>query len=197
MKLDLNKSSHKRMLILILAVPILLIGFLFTYLSQKDNAQDKKTEPKEKQEVSAAADPSPSPSKTGPETAAIQEITQADKDESKMIAEKFTQAYATYEAASPSKFVQNAKPYMTEGFYTQLAENTPRRPLALSKLTVKNIETYPIDGGDKYTIAWNVVATEETTNTLGDIGTQEEWFWIGLEKENGSWKVKAVDITNE
>jgi hypothetical protein len=195
-KLDLNKSSHKRLLLLILAVPILLFGFLFTYLSQQDHAQEEKSESKIKEEVSAAADPSPAPSKTGPETAAVQEITQADKDESKMIAEKFAQAYATYEAASPSNFVQNAKPYMTEGFYSRWAENPPRRPLALSKLTVKHIETYPIDGGDKYTIAWNVIVTEETTNTLGDIGTQEEWFWIGLEKENGEWKVKAVDITN-
>jgi hypothetical protein len=37
---------------------------------------------------------------------------------------------------------------------------------------------------------------QEQINTFGDKVPLEEYFWILLDKEDGEWKVKEVDITN-
>lgn len=198
MNLDFTKPKHRAILLLILAVPILIIGFLFTFFNQnqKDTLVEEKTEVVEVKESAETVDPSPSPEETEPEKVTFEEMSQEEKEASKVVAEKFAQAYANYDASEPEYFILNAKPYMTEGFYMEWQENPPRKPLAMSKSTVKEVETYPVDGGDQYSIAWNVIVTEENINTLGDIGTIEEWFWILMDKENGEWKVKDVDVTN-
>lgn len=198
MNLDFNKPKHRVILLLMIAVPILIIGFLFTFITQKQEATSakEKTEEVEVKESTENVDPSPSPEETEPEKVPVEEMSQEEKDASKVVAEKFAEAYSNYDAADPEYFILNAKPYMSEGFYMEWEKEPPRKPLAMSKSTVKEVETYPVDGGDKYTIAWNVIVTEETINTLGDIGTIEEWFWILMDKENGEWKVKDVDVTN-
>lgn len=202
MKIDLTKKSHKMILLLSLAIPILIMGWLWTayQLHQTETSetiqksQNEKLERKEPKllELSPTVDEQTENVDTVPFFHSQEEI-----DTSKMVAEKFSQAYANYDSAQPYNFLHNAKPYMTEGFYNEWATNYPRRPLALVKSTAVKTEAYPIDGGDKYSIAWNVVINQAQINTLGDQVPVEEWFYVILNKENGEWKVKDVDITHE
>lgn len=199
MKLDFNKKSHKLILLLLLAVPIFTIGFIITFFSQTQAAPEPektKTENVEVEEESAQVDPSPSEKKEEQETELVIKISEEDKAASKVIAEKFAQAYSNYDAEKPTEFIQNAKPYMTEGLYKEWEEEAPRKPLALVKSTVKSVETFPVDGGDQYTIVWNVIVQQEQLNPLGDLVPVEDWFWIAVVKDKGEWKVKGVDITN-
>jgi hypothetical protein len=193
MKLDMNKTHNKFIVLLLISVPILLIGFLFTYWTQiQTDADVVKTQPvleeyTPKEDAPEVETPKPEP---------VPAITQEELDASKLVAEKFAQAYANYDASEPQKYVQNAKPYMTEDFYYEWLTEPPRRPLALTKSTAVKTETYPIELQDPYAIAWNVVIMQEQINTLGDKVPLEEYFWILLDKEDGEWKVKEVDITN-
>lgn len=198
MKFDLDSKRGKIKLLICLAIPIMTIGFLITFFTLQSADQPKAESAKKEAKVSAKVDPSPSPedvSKKEKKTS-VQTLSKEEKEASKAIAEKFAVAYGNYDSKNPLNFVQNAKPYMSEWFNTQWEENPPRRPLALSKSTVKKFDTYRVDGGDQHIIAWSVVLTEETINALGDKITQEEWLWIGLVKENGLWKVNEVDISN-
>jgi hypothetical protein len=193
MKLDMNKTHNKFIVLLLISVPILLIGFLFTYWTQiQTDADVVKTQPV--LEESTAKEDAPEVETPKPEP--VPAITQEDLDVSKLVAEKFAQAYANYDASEPQKYVQNAKPYMTEGFYYEWLTEPPRRPLTLTKSTAVKTETYPIELQDPYAIAWNVVIMQEQINTFGDKVPLEEYFWILLDKEDGEWKVKEVDITN-
>jgi hypothetical protein len=194
MKLDMNKTHNKFIVLLLIAVPILTIGFLFTYWTQiQTDADVVKTQP-------VLEEPAPktdSPEVEGPKPEPVPAVTQQDLDASKLVAEKFAQAYANYDASKPLEYVQNAKPYMTKGFYREWENEPPRRPLVLTKSTAVKSETYPIELNDPYAIAWNVVIMQEQINTLDDKVPLEEYFWILLDKEDGGWKVKEVDITND
>lgn len=187
----------KTLILLALAIPMMIIAFGITAWIQFTN-DSSTTEVEAKNEViddSAPADPSPAPDEK-PKKTPVAAMTQEEKQSSKIVAEKFAQAYGNYDSENPLLFIQNAKPYMTEGFYSQWTEEPPRKPLALVKSTIIKKETFPVDGGDQYAIAWNVVLTENAVNTLGDKVQQEEWLWILVEKENGQWKVKDVNVTN-
>lgn len=73
----------------------------------------------------------------------------------------------------------------------------PRRPLALVKSEVEDYEAYPVDTADKYTLLFNVVLQQKTINTVGDKNVPlETSILIALEKLNGEWKVKGVDVQN-
>lgn len=196
MKLDLTKKSHKFLIFMLLAVPMILITMFYTLWI---NVESEDTTKNEKIKDSAPADPSSTQKEEPikePKKEVSPAITEEDKSTSKLVAEKFAMAYGNYDSKNPSIFVQNSLPCLTEGLHAQWEEKPPRKPLALSKSTVKKLETFPIDGGDKYTIGWNVILTEDTINALGDKVLQEEWLWILLVKENGDWKVKGVEVNN-
>jgi hypothetical protein len=193
MKLDMNKTHNKVIVLLLISVPILLIGFLFTYWNQNQTDADVvKTQPVLEEYTPKEGDPEGETPKPEP----VPDITQEDLDASKLVAEKFAVAYTNYNASEPQKYIQNVKPYMTEDFYYEWLTEPPRRPLALTKSTAVKTETYPIELHDPYAIAWNVVIMQEQINTHGDKVPLEEYFWILLDKEDGEWKVKEVDITN-
>jgi hypothetical protein len=194
MKLDMNKTHNKFIVLLLIAMPILTIGFLFTYWTQiQTDADVVKTQ-------SVLEEPVPktdSPEVEGPKPEPVPAVTQQDLAASKLVAEKFAQAYANYDASKPLEYVQNAKPYMTKGFYLEWENEPPRRPLVLTKSTAVKSEIYPIELNDPYAIAWNVVIMQEQINAFGDKIPLEEYFWILLDKEDGEWKVEEVDITND
>ena len=193
MNLDMNKTHNKIIMLLLISVPILLIGFLFTYWTQiQTDADVEKIQPV----LEGYTPKEDNPEVEKPKSEPVPAITQEDLDASKLVAEKFAQAYANYNASEPKEYIQNAKPYMNEEFFREWLTQPPRRPLALTKSTAVKTETYPIELQDPYAISWNVVIMQEQINSLGEKVSLEEYFWILLDKEDGEWKVKKVDITN-
>lgn len=218
MNLDLSNRKHRLIVLLMIMVPMLIIGFAITSwtLADRENQEVKKPndpvtspEPVEPEE-STQEESSPLPEENPEEglahdheemdpnapPLASEMFSQEDKHASKLVAEKFVQAYGNYNNQTPLDFIQNAKPYMTESFRSQWEQKPPRRPLALAKSTVKKMVTYPVDATEQYLIGWNVVVSLATINTLGDNVPEEKSMLIVLEKEQGSWKVKGVDITD-
>ena len=211
MKLDLNQKGQRMILLLIIAVPVLGIGFTITSLSLQDEKKpaeevvEKEKEPSLEQqryesqkdkdyfEVTQMSEEDKEIAKSQDNTS---DISKEDLNASKQVAEKFAKAYGNFDRTKPQNVVLNAKPYMSSTFYADWEKNPPRRPLALSKSTIKTIDTYPVDGGDQYQVAWNVVLVEETINAAGDKGTMEEWLWMVLEKKDGTWKVRSLDVNN-
>ncbi|MGM9924836.1 MAG: hypothetical protein ACI35R_11370 [Bacillus sp. (in: firmicutes)] len=193
MKFDFSIKSHRILAFFMVFIPILIVGIILTFLSQNNSRTQE--EPKTKVEESISDSSQPEKEKEVVKYPEF-EITEEDRKESKLIAEKFVKAYATYDAEKPEEFIQNSYPYLSTTYAAYWDNNIPRKPLATVTSTVKELDTYPIDGGDKYEIAWNVVATVELKNPLGDLITQEDWYWIILEKENDQWKIKRMDVEN-
>lgn len=191
-------------LFLMIAIPVFTIGILLTFWSQNGDADASHQKKQEKAESGEMVETDPSPDseveKVPEEEMApapgSEMISKEDKELSKQVAEKFARAYGTYDADTPLDFVEKAKPYMNEEFKYQWEKEPPRKALALVKSTVEKVEILPIDTADKNTIAWNVGITLSTINTLEDKGDDQKWLLMILEKENGEWKVKGVDVTN-
>lgn len=199
---DFNKKSHKFIIFLLIAIPVLSIGFGLLLLAQhetKETGEKAKTEKVEAKE-SEQTDSSPVSEEKEEEefeeevTAPASElVSKEEKEKAKLTAEKFAQIYGNYDSEKPLDFMYNAKSYMTEELYSRLEESPPRQFLGLAKSTVKSFETYPVDTDDFNVLVWNVVLKEDTVNDMNKKGYQELTILIALEKENGEWKVKSMN----
>lgn len=200
---DFNKKSHKFIVFLLIAIPVLSIGFGFLFLAQheaKETSEKAKTEKVEAKE-SEQTDSSPVSEEKEEEEESEEEVTapasemvsKEEKEKAKLTAEKFAQIYGNYDSEKPLDFVHKAKPFITEEFYSHWEENPPRRELALLKSTVKSFDTYPVDTDELNILIFNVVLKEDTVNQMNKKVYQETTLLIAVEKENGEWKVKSMD----
>ena len=199
---DFNKKSHRFIVLLIIAIPVLSIGFGFLFLAQheaKETSEKEKTEKVQAKE-SEQTDSSPVSEEQEEEESeeevtapASEMVSEEEKEKAKLTAEKFAQIYGNYDSEKPLDFVYNAKPYMTEEFYSRSEENPPRQLLGLAKSTVKSFDTYPVDIDELNVLVFNVVLKLDTVNQINKKVYQETTILISLEKENGEWKVKSMD----
>ena len=198
--LDFNKKSHKFIVFLVIAIPVLSVGFMFMYLAQHDaketieKAKTEKVEAKESEKTDSSPvseDEVEIENEVTPPASEM--VSEKEKAKAKSTAEKFAQLYGNYDREKPLDFVYNAKPYMTEEFYSRSEESPPRQFLGLAKSTVKSFDTYPVDIDELNVLVFNVVLKLDTVNDLNKKGYSETTILISLEKENGEWKVKSMN----
>ncbi|MEP9408619.1 hypothetical protein ABKP09_20070 [Peribacillus frigoritolerans] len=209
MKLDFSKKIHRLLLFLMLVISSLVIAIIWTNITLNNEDTEKKEKTKETSaEVVESDEPDSSPSKELELTEEQEQIesenipgsesvSDEDKAAAQKVAEDFAKAYGNYDSEKPLEFVSNAQKYTSYEMHEEWDKYPPRRPLALAKSEVESYEAYPVDTADKYTLLFNVVLQQKTINTKGDKNVPlETSILTALEKLNGEWKVKGVDIQN-
>lgn len=210
MNLNPQNKNHRIVILILIAVPMLIIGAVIVTIA--DNSVEKEAvQIKEEEKSSSLQAPERPPHFSAENT---NEMTEEEKEEakaaaldeeevnkenmkaSKEIAEKFAQGFLTYDAGNPDQRYENVKAYIGGQMKSDWEESPPRTTMVISKITPLEYETYPVEGGSNYEIAWNVVVTVENTSYTGKKSQSEEWLWIYLSKEDDAWKVQRMDITN-
>ncbi|UQD53144.1 hypothetical protein C0971_14780 [Bacillus methanolicus] len=115
-------------------------------------------------------------------------------NETKEIAVQFAKAFHTYSADEPMKYLENAKPYMTDALYEKMKRNGRREVLERSYLTVTDIQVTPVVNKSSVVVRWNVMVTGEAKSVDGTTSETEDWYLVGLREVDGEWKVEDVRV---
>ncbi|MEJ9151655.1 MULTISPECIES: hypothetical protein [Bacillus] len=115
-------------------------------------------------------------------------------NEAKEIAVQFAKAFHTYSADEPMKYLENAKPYMTDALYEKMKRNGRREVLERSYLTVKDTQVTPVVNKSSVVVRWNVMVTGEAKSVDGTTSETEDWYLLGLREVEGEWKVEDVRV---
>lgn len=210
MKLNPNNKTHRIVILILIAGPMLIIGSFI--IAMADNSVEERTaaeqeesqeeesslQPKERGELYHEDNTMTEEEKASAKEVAVDEyeITKETLSESKEVAEKFAVAYQNYNSENPDATYEAVKPYIGYTMEKDWQESPPRWPMTISETVAKEYETYPVDGGSNWEMAWNVVVQVENKTFTGEKSTSEEWLWIYLTKEEDGWKVQRMDITN-
>jgi hypothetical protein len=114
-----------------------------------------------------------------------------EDQKAKAVVEQFIQAYVSYDAKDPLKYVTAIQPYVTKAFYETLA--TQPRPIdaETSSKQIKELKVFALEDKTTKDVLWNVVAVEVITLTTKKTVQAEKWYWITLtQDQQGTWKVK-------
>ena len=207
MYLNKDKKSHRFIIFLGIAIPVIIAGFWFrSYTLEKETAakQVEQKEPKhdmqrpEKKEVFGPESYTyTEEEKETVKSVEIDESIEPDNlEESKKVAEQFAKAMGSYDSENPHNFLPSVENILGDELLQQWKESPPRRSGGLVSSKVKELETYPVDGGNNDYIAWNVVVVLEQRGMMDGTFTEEEWYWIVLSNQDGQWKIEEVDITS-
>lgn len=213
MKLDPTNKTHRIVILLMIAVPMFAISSVIIWTADKSVEEKTAAEQvQEKEEEESALQPPEKGDHFSPENTntmteeekqaakAISvnenEVTKETEQETKKIAEQFAVAYQTYNAEKPEEQFEAIQPFIGSQMRSDWEESPPRWPMTITETKALGFETYPVDGGSNYEMAWNVVVQVENTNYTGEKSNTEEWLWIYLTKGEDGWKVQRMDITN-
>lgn len=209
MRLNPNNKTHRIVIFIMIAAPMLIIGSFIiamadnsveerTAAEQEETKEESSLQPRDRGELYHEDNKMTEEEKNSAKEVVVNEneITKETLQESKEVAEKFAVAYQNYNAEKPEGTYEAVKPYIGYTMEKDWQESPPRWPMTISATKSKDYETYPVDGGSNYEMAWNVVVEVENTTFTGEKSTSEEWLWIYLTKEDDGWKVQRLDITN-
>lgn len=210
MRLNPQNKNHRIVILILIAVPMFIIGSVIVSLADKSveertaaeqeeaQQEESKLQPKDRGDLYLEDKTMTEEEKESAKEVSIEDnkLTKETMQESKEVAEKFAMAYQTYNSENPDATYEAVKPYIGYTMERDWKESPPRWPITISETIAKEYETYLIEGGSNYEIAWNVVVQVENKTYTGETSTSEEWLWIYLTKEDEGWKVQRMDITN-
>ncbi|MCW1929537.1 hypothetical protein [Bhargavaea beijingensis] len=195
-----HKSDRIKLFLFILAV-FLLIGFSvsFIFRSLNQEAEAREDPPEIVPQSQEAAEGNPPSSLAGEEESAneydqAEHFTDEQLSQSKEVALAFVQAFHAYDANEPEKYLEDAKPYMTNALYEKMGRNMRREPLDRSFLAVEKADVTPVVNSSSSIIRWNVMATGKAKGIDGSITPTEDWYLVSLKQVNGEWLVEDVRV---
>lgn len=201
-----NSKSDRMKLFLFILAAFLIIGFLLSALFRGINNGSEEAaavDDKEKRAAESAdkvdSEPASSTEKKPTEEQKneydqTERFSKEDLEATKELAVKFTKAFHTYSIDEPTKYLKDAKPYMTDALYKKMKQNGRREVLDRSYLTVKKTEVTPVTNNSEIVVRWNVMVTGEAKSNDGKTSETEDWYLIGLRKVDGDWKVEDVRV---
>lgn len=216
MKLDTTNKTHRFVIFLLIAIPMMVIGSVIIITADNSVEKQSKAEQVVKEEVEEPEQSNLQPPEKPPHfsyendntyteeeknevkssTIDKNKITKETLEDSKKVAEQFALAFSNYDAANPDKQFKNVEPYIGYQMQSNWEETPPRYPMTISATKPLSHDTYPVDGGSNYEMAWNVVVELENTLYTGSKSNSEDWIWVYLSKEEDGWKVQRMDVTN-
>ena len=201
-----NSKSDRMKLFLFILAAFLIVGFLLSALFRgitNGSEEAAAVDDKEKRAAESAdkVDSEPAPSTEEKPTEEqkneydqTEHFSKEDLEATKELAVKFTNAFHTYSIDEPTKYLKDAKPYMTDALYKKMKQNGRREVLDRSYLTVKKTEVTPVTNNSEIVVRWNVMVTGEAKSNDGKTSGTEDWYLIGLRKVDGDWKVEDVRV---
>ncbi|OWA33033.1 hypothetical protein B9G55_23840 [Saccharibacillus sp. O16] len=121
-------------------------------------------------------------------------LPQSEQQETKEIAQKFAEAYYTYDSKNPESYIENSKPYMAEAFYTSEKTKIRRQTLDYQTTSVAESEVLPVDSYDSAEIVWCVMITGDVIPAKGEAFTEEQQYYVTLRKYEGEWLVDELEL---
>lgn len=201
----MNKRQKRKLLFFIMIITISIVGYSFYNkytldfaLKKPDNSLDKieksepikvtstipKTEQTKMENESNNQEKSPS---------VKEELASKQTLSSKEIAEKFIKAYLTYDVATPERYLEASKSYMTDNMYEHEKQHI-RKPV-LDKVKTSHIssELYPVSSEDKNIDSWNAIVLLEESKSNGDSEIITSCAYIDLlQQDDSSWLVDDI-----
>nr|WGD66090.1 hypothetical protein P5652_22465 [Bacillus subtilis] len=200
-----NSKSDRIKLFLFILVSFLIVGFLLLALfhgisgNEESAAVDGKekraaesTDKVDSESASSTKDKLTDEQKN--EYDQTEHFSKKDLEFTKELAVKFTKAFHTYSIDDPVKYLEDAKPYMTDALYKKVKKNGRREVLERSYLTVKKTEVTPVTNTSEIVVRWNVMVTGEAKSNDGKTSETEDWYLVGLRKVDDDWKVEDVRV---
>ncbi|MEC0314103.1 hypothetical protein P4472_02195 [Bacillus subtilis] len=204
---NFQKSKSDRIkLFLFILVTFLIVGFSLSALFRVMNNGSEETaavDHKEKREAESTDKVDSEPSSSTEDKSTEEQKNEYDQTErfskedlevTKDLAVKFTKAFHTYSIDEPTKYLKDAKPYMTDALYKKMKQNGRREVLDRSYLTVKKTEVTPVTNTSEIVVRWNVMVTGEAKSNDGKTSETEDWYLVGLRKVDDDWKVEDVRV---
>ena len=196
-----NSKSDRIKLFLFILTVFLVVGFTVTTILRSMNKVEVAT--KNAAESTEQVDSEPASFdnlQSAAEENKKNEYDQTNKfseeilENTKEIAVQFTTAFHTYNAAESMKYLENAKPYMTDALYEKMKRNGRREILERSYLTVKETQITPVSNKSSMVVRWNVMVMGEAKSVDGTMSETEDWYLVGLREVDGEWKVEDVRV---
>ncbi|MCA1041994.1 hypothetical protein LCM00_21070 [Bacillus infantis] len=197
-----SKSDRIKLFCFILAV-FLVIGFTATFIFRSlgtEEAGAEKSESRGSVESAKNVD-SVTSSKTVDTTAMDkneydqnENFSQEELAKTQEVGVAFVKAFHAYNADDPMKYLEDAKPYMTEALYKKMKTNMRREPLDRSYLTVTETKVTPVVNSSSSVVRWNVIVKGSAEATDGTSTNIEDWYLLGVRQVNGEWKVEDVRV---
>ena len=195
-----SKADRIKLFLFILAV-FLLVGFTFSFVFRSMNGSGEEVK-----EATPIAEGTPNANAVTSSVSSPQEredVNQYDQTEhfseeelekTKKLAVEFVKAYHSYSVDEPMKYLETAKPFMTQPLYEDM-ERTPRRePLNRSYLTVKETNVTQVVNPSSMVVRWNVMVKGTAQSVDGKRSDTEDWYLVGVREVNGEWKVEDVRV---
>ncbi|MDE3841080.1 hypothetical protein C0966_17605 (plasmid) [Bacillus methanolicus] len=200
-----SKSDRIKLFLFILAV-FLFVGFSVSAVFRsmnKEEAEAVEQNPKNAAESIEQVESSVLYSKHSESKESDDQTNEYDQTEkfseeeleaTKKIAVQFAKAFHTYSADEPMKYLENAKPYMTDALYEKMKRNGRREVLERSYLTVKETDVTPVVNKSSMVVRWNVIVRGKAKSVDGKTSVTEDWYLVGLREVDGEWKVEDVRV---
>lgn len=186
------------MFLLVVALPILTIGFATTFFLGGYHKDEPEKAPKShKEEKQTTEEESPTEEVEAATNESKEKTPNLQHKESEKVALDFMKAYYPYDINEPEAHLERAKKYMSESAYEKdkeaITKGLVRPSLNRVKTNPKSFETYPVEGTPDGQKIWNVIVNGEITSNDGKKSMEDVWFWVTLEEqEDGKWLVEGV-----
>ena len=197
-----SKSDRVKLFFFILSV-FLLISFTATFLFRSMNTEKGGAKDSKLQSATESTENIDSSTHDGLEEDLADNVNRYDQTEhfsneqlekTKEVAVNFVKSFHTYSADEPMKYLESAKPYMTEALYEKMERTMRREPLDRSYLSVKETDVTPVVNPSSLVVRWNVIVIGEAKSVDGTVKETEDWYLVGVREVDGEWKIEDVRV---